>query len=81
MKTSPADKQSSWDSTQAGIPELFIHIFIHCIKRGVASREREVIVPHLLGSREAPYGVMHPGLGLLVQEGRGALRAGAKEGH
>ena len=42
-----------------------------CIKKGVASREREVIVPQS--------GVLRPGLGPSVQEGCGALGAGPEE--
>ena len=41
-----------------------------CIKKGVASRERE-----------APSGVLHPGLGTPAQEGCRALGTGPEEGH
>ena len=50
-----------------------------CIIKGVASREREVIVPPLLGTCEAPSGVLSPGLGPSIQEGHGALGAGPEE--
>ena len=51
------------------------------IKEGVASREREVIVPPVLGSCEALSGVLCPGLGPPVQEEREALGTGTEEGH
>ena len=51
------------------------------IMRGVVSRDREVIVPPLLNSCEAPSGALRPGLGPPVQEGHGALGASPEEGH
>ena len=51
-----------------------------CIKKGVASSEREVIVL-LYSAREAPSAVLHPGLGTPEQEGHGALGVGPEEGH
>ena len=50
-----------------------------CIKKGVASKEREVIVP--IGSNEAPFGVLRPGLGPPVRQGHGALETSPKESH
>jgi len=51
------------------------------ILKGGASREREVIGCPLLSSREDLSGVLHPGLGVPVQKGHGALGAGPEEGH
>ena len=51
------------------------------IKKGVASREREVIVPPLFSSCEAPSAVLRPGLGPPVEERRRAPGTGPEEGH
>ena len=52
-----------------------------CMKIGVASREREVIVPlcSALECREVPSGVVFPAVGPPAQEGRGALGVGPEE--
>jgi len=49
------------------------------MKRGVASREREVIV--FLCPCKTPPAVLHPGLGPPAQERRGAVGAFPEECH
>ncbi|PKU41026.1 rna-directed dna polymerase from mobile element jockey-like [Limosa lapponica baueri] len=50
-----------------------------CIKRSVASKLWEVILP--LCSHETPSEVLHPPLGSSAQERHGPIRAGPEEGH
>ena len=55
-------------------------VFWAALKRGSQQGEGGDGAP-LLGSCEAPSGVLHLGLGPPVQEGRGALGVGPEEGH
>ena len=67
----------AWSSTSISI---YVCV-LGCIKIGVASREREVIVPlcSALECREVPSGVVFPAVGPPAQEGRGALGVGPEE--
>ena len=52
-----------------------------CMKKGDGQQGEGGDCPPLLGSCEVPSGILRPGLGPLVQEGRGALGVGPEEGH
>ncbi|KAK4820564.1 hypothetical protein QYF61_001627 [Mycteria americana] len=74
----PMDKKLDMSQQCALTAQKASHI-LGCIKRSMASRSREVILP--LCSAEASPRLLHPALEPSAQEGHGAVGAGPEEGH
>ncbi|KAK4814838.1 hypothetical protein QYF61_027811 [Mycteria americana] len=66
-------------SQQCALTARKANRILGCIKRSVASRSREVILP--LYSDETTPGVLHPALEPSAQEGHGAVGVSPEEGH
>ena len=68
-------------SQRCALAALKANCVLTCIKKRGGQQGEEGDCSPLLSSCEAPSGVLRLGLGLPLQEGRGALRAGPEEDH
>jgi len=68
----------SWQCTPAAREASCI---LGCIKRSMANRSRELILPLYSALGETPPRVLCPVLGSLAEERHGPVRVGPEEGH